>query len=192
VIVGVVLAAGAARRFGARKQLAPFRGRPLVEHAVAALAGADLDAVIVVLGADADAVERGADLRPARVVRCADAALGQSHSLRAGVAAAGRLGATAVVVVLGDQPLIAPGAVRRVVAAAAADPEADAVRATYGGVPGHPVLLRRSAFPAVATLEGDRGARDLLATLAVVVVAVACDGQGSPADVDTPDDLAAL
>jgi CTP:molybdopterin cytidylyltransferase MocA len=190
VIVGVVLAAGSARRFGAVKQLAPFRGRPLVEHAVGALAGAGLDAVLVVLGADADAVEREADLRPAQIVRCADAHSGQSHSLRAGVAAADRLGATAVVVVLGDQPLIAPAAVGQVVAAAAADPEADAARATYGGVPGHPVLLRRSAFPVVATLEGDRGARDLL--MSFNVVGVPCDGLGSPADVDTPDDLAAL
>jgi CTP:molybdopterin cytidylyltransferase MocA len=190
VIVGVVLAAGSARRFGAVKQLAPFRGRPLVEHAVAALAGAGLDAVLVVLGADADAVEREADLRPAQIVRCAQAPRGQSHSLRAGVDAAERLGAVGVVVVLADQPLIAPAAVRRVVAAAAAHPEADAARATYGGVPGHPVLLRRSTFPAVATLEGDRGARDLLA--ACSVIAVGCDGLGSPADVDTPDDLAAL
>ena len=190
MIVGVVLAAGSARRFGAVKQLAPFRGRPLVEHAVGALASAGLDAVLVVLGAEADAVERAADLGPARVVRCADAHRGQSHSLRAGVAAADRLGAAAVVIVLGDQPLIAPEAVRAVVAAAGAEPDADAVRATYAGVPGHPVLLRRSTFPAVATLEGDRGARDLLASLPVV--AVACDRLGSPADVDTPDDLAAL
>jgi CTP:molybdopterin cytidylyltransferase MocA len=190
VIVGVVLAAGSARRFGAVKQVAPFRGRPLVEHAIGALDGAGLDAVLVVLGADAEVVKRAADLRPAQIVRCADAHRGQSHSLRAGVDAADRLGAMAVVVVLGDQPLIAPPAVRQVVAAAAAEPEADAARATYDGVPGHPVLLRRSTFPAVATLAGDRGARDLLAS--VHVIGVACDGLGSPADVDTPDDLAAL
>jgi CTP:molybdopterin cytidylyltransferase MocA len=190
VIVGVVLAAGSGSRFGAVKQLAPFRGRPLVEHAVAALADGGLDAVLVVLGADAAAIEQQADLRPANVIRCADAHQGQSRSLRAGVAAAERLGAAAVVVLLGDQPLVAPAAVERVVAAAAADPHADAVRATYGGVPAHPVLLRRSTFPAVARLQGDTGARELFAEFDVVLVA--CDGHGSPADVDTPGDLAAL
>jgi CTP:molybdopterin cytidylyltransferase MocA len=188
VIAGLVLAAGSGRRFGGAKQLAPFRGRPLIEHAVAALGGAELDDVLVVLGAHADAVEREADLPPARVVRCADWHAGQSRSLRAGVAAAQDLGAEAVVVVLGDQPLIAPAAVRRVVAARG--PQLDAVRATYAGVAGHPTLLERSAFAAVARLEGDQGARDLLASLRVGLVA--CDGLGSPADVDTPDDLARL
>ena len=188
MIVGLVLAAGSGQRFGGPKQLAPFRGRPLVEHAVAALAGGGLDAVLVVLGAHADAIEDGADLRPADVVRSADWHEGQSRSLRAGVAAAERLGATAVVVVLGDQPLIDPAAVRRVVAAGDAD--VDAARATYDRVPGHPTLLQRATFPAVAKLEGDAGARDLLRSLRVRLVA--CDGLGSPADVDTPDDLAGL
>jgi CTP:molybdopterin cytidylyltransferase MocA len=190
VIVGVVLAAGSASRFGATKQLAPFRGRPLVEHAIATLTGGGVDALLVVLGADADAIERHADLRPADVVRCADAHLGQSRTLRAGVAAADRLGAEAVVVVLGDQPLIAPGAVQCVIATATADPHADVVRATYGGAPAHPVLLRRATFPAVAQLDGDAGARELFATVRVLLVP--CDGHGSPADVDTPEDLAAL
>ena len=190
MIVGVVLAAGSGSRFGATKQLAPFRGRPLIEHAIATLAGGGLDAVLVVLGADGEAIEQNADLRSAQVVRCAEAHLGQSRSLRAGVAAAERLGAQAVVVVLGDQPLIEPGAVRRVVATAEADPRPDVVRATFDGIPAHPVLLRCATFPAVARLDGDAGARELFATLQVRLVP--CDGLGSPADVDTPEDLAAL
>jgi len=188
-VLGLVLAAGAATRFGSVKQLAPFRGRPLIEHPVAALQAAGLDAVVVVLGAAADAIAAGADLGDGAVVRCDDWATGQSAALRAGVAAARERGAEAVVVALGDQPLLAPAAVERVVAAWRAG-GAHAVRATYGGTPGHPTLLAASTFAAIAQLRGDAGARAALDGLAVV--AVACDGLGSAADVDTPDDLRRL
>src|SRR5918997_1615678 len=57
---GLVLAAGAARRFGGPKQLAELDGRPLLEHALAALSG--LDRIVVVLGARADEIRAGADL----------------------------------------------------------------------------------------------------------------------------------
>lgn len=187
-IAGVVLAAGAGSRFGAVKPLAPFRGRPLLEHPTAALLAAGLAPVLVVLGAHAAAVRDAAALGAARIVDCPHWAEGQSASLRAGVAAAAAAGADGVVVVLGDQPLIAPEAVRRVVAAAG--PDVDAVRASYDGRPGHPTLVMASMFDAVADLTGDRGARDLFGGARVRTVA--CDGLGSAADADTPEALAAL
>jgi molybdenum cofactor cytidylyltransferase len=192
-VAGVVLAAGAGARFDARgggvKPLAPFRGRPLVEHALAALAGPDVAGRFVVLGAQADAVAAGADLGDAQVVRCPDWAEGLSASLRAGVAAAASAGFDAVVIVLGDQPLLSAAAVARIVAARK-PAELDAVRAGYDGVPAHPTLLEASAFGAVAELRGDAGARQALAALRVAQIA--CDGLGRPDDVDTPADLARL
>jgi CTP:molybdopterin cytidylyltransferase MocA len=65
-----------------------------------------------------------------------------------------------------------------------------AVRATYGGVPGHPVLLERTLLARVGELHGDAGARDLLH--GVPLREVACDGLGSPDDIDTPEALAGL
>jgi CTP:molybdopterin cytidylyltransferase MocA len=67
-----------------------------------------------------------------------------------------------------------------------------AVRATYGGVPGHPVLLERTLLDRVRKLRGggDVGARDLLH--GVPLREVACDGLGSPDDIDTPEALAGL
>jgi molybdenum cofactor cytidylyltransferase len=192
MVAGLVLAAGAGTRFAAPgpgpKQLAPFRGRPLIEHPIAALAHAGLDPVLVVLGAHAAAIEAGVALAPAHVVPCPDWADGQSRALRAGVAAAAARRAGAVVIALGDQPLLDPAAVRAVVAARG--PGADAVRATYDGTPGHPTLLEAALFGAVAELEGDAGARDLLRRAAVRHVA--CDGLGAPDDVDTAADLARL
>jgi CTP:molybdopterin cytidylyltransferase MocA len=185
VIAGVVLAAGAGRRFGARKQLADLHGRPLLEHALRAMAAAPVDRVLVVLGADAEEVSHRVDMNGAETVVCDGWETGISASLRAGFDAAG--GAGAVAIVLGDQPLISAQAVARVVAARG---DAAAVRATYGGVPGHPIVLERELFARARELRGDTGARAVLA--GVSVREVACDGLGSPADVDTPDQLARL
>ena len=110
-----------------------------------------------------------------------------SASLRCGIAAAEARGADAVVVVLGDQPLLSGAAVAKVLEER--DPEtAIAARATYDGVPGHPTLIESTMFTAIAELRGDTGARELLRGAAFVI----CDGLGSPADADTPEMLALL
>jgi molybdenum cofactor cytidylyltransferase len=184
-IVGLVLAAGAGRRFGSPKQLAVFEGRPLLEHALLAMAGArTLDSVVVVLGAHADAVLAGVERHGASAVICADWEEGQAASLRTGVEAlAGR--AEAVVVTLGDQPSIDPRAIDRVVGAR--DGSSLAVRASYRQRPGHPVLMERALLERVGALRGDAGARGLLSGAAVKVVA--CDGLGSDLDIDTVEEL---
>lgn len=180
---GLVLAAGAGERFGGRKQVATLDGRPLLEHVLAAMADAPLDRVVVVLGAHADEVIERVPLHGAEAVVCLDWREGMSASLRAGVDALA--GCDAVVVVLGDQPRVSAEAVARI--ARARGGGALAVRATYAGVPGHPVLLEAPLLARVRELTGDRGARALLAE--VDVRDVACDGLGSPADVDTPAEL---
>lgn len=185
MIAGLVLAAGAGARFGGRKQLAELNGRPLLEHVLAAMAAAPLDRTCVVLGSDAGEVLDRVDLHGAEPVVSARWEDGQSASVRAGVAALA--GADAVVVALGDQPFLSPAAVERVVSART--PEADAVRATYGGVGGHPVVLERALLPRVAALSGDAGARSVLAQASVIDVP--CDGLGRPDDVDTREQLEA-
>jgi CTP:molybdopterin cytidylyltransferase MocA len=125
-------------------------------------------------------------LHDAKAVVCDEWASGMGASLRAGVSAL--QDCDAVAVVLGDQPRLSTDAVARVVSQRGADELA--VRATYGGVPGHPVLLERTLLARVGELHGDAGARDLLH--GVPIREVACDGLGSPDDVDTPEALAAL
>ena len=183
---GLVLAAGGSERFGAPKQLAELDGRPLLEHVLISMSKAPLDRVVVVLGSHADEVRKGVPLHGAEPVVCAGWREGLGASLRAGAAALE--GCDAIVIALGDQPRLSSDAVARVVAQRGNDEQA--VRATYNGVPGHPVLLERIVLDRVRTLRGDTGARDLLH--GVPLREVACDGLGSPADVDTPEALAAL
>jgi CTP:molybdopterin cytidylyltransferase MocA len=186
-IVSVVLAAGAGRRFGGRKQLAPLRGRPLLEHALAAAAAAPGEATVLVLGANAEEVEAGVELDGTEVVICRDWERGQGASLRAGLAALGpEVGAA--LVTLGDEPFLAAEASRRLVAARR--PGLTALRATYSGRPGHPVLIERALFaPLISSLPAAKPA-DLLREAGIE--AVECGDLGDPADVDTPEQLAAL
>jgi molybdenum cofactor cytidylyltransferase len=173
---GLILAAGAARRFGGPKQLALLDGRPLVEHALAALSG--LERVVVVLGARADEILAGADLGCAEVVVCPDWAQGMSASLRRGLDALAETGE--VVITLGDQPFITAAVVARVRAV-----PGPAARAVYHGAPGHPVVVRRPLLARAGELRGDAGFRDLLQGAAEVE----CADLADPHDVDTREDL---
>jgi molybdenum cofactor cytidylyltransferase len=184
---GLVLAAGEGTRFaGGAKQLARLGGRPLVEHALAAVAA--LTPRVVVLGHAAREILAAVDLQGAEPVICESWREGQAASLRCGLAALGDV--DAAVVVLGDQPRITAAAVAAIVAAATADPGADALRGAYGGRPGHPVLLGRALLARAGELRGDVGFRDLLAQAHVRDVELG--GLADPADVDTREELARL
>lgn len=186
-VAGLVLAAGAARRFGSPKQLALLGGRPLLEHALATITAAGLDRVVVVLGSHADQVLAGVDLQGAEAVRSERWSEGQAASLACGLEYLTGGRTDAVVVALGDQPGLSPAAIARVLAARG---QAPAVRATYAGAPGHPVVIEAALFPALRAVTGEAGAREVLR--AAGVRAVACDDLGGGADVDTPAQLAAL
>lgn len=180
----VVLAAGAGRRFGGVKQLARVGERTLLEHALALAAPYD---PLLVLGAHADEIAAATALDGVQVVRCADWAEGQAASLRAGVAALGD--GDAALVLLGDQPGLTPAVVTGTVERRDAA-RCDAVRPTFDGRPGHPVLLERSLLDRVPGLRGDVGARELLDGARVRTWAA--EGLADPRDVDTPADAVAL
>jgi CTP:molybdopterin cytidylyltransferase MocA len=166
VIAAVVLAAGAATRFGAPKQ------RLLLPRVLDRLAQSPVDEVVVVAGAYALEERDGA-----RIVDCPEWQRGPGASLRCGLAALSR-GVEAAVVCLADGPDLAPQAVRRVLTAWRAGAGA-VVAASYKGARGHPVVLGRAAWDGVP----DEGMRALPATL------VPCDDLGGPGDVDTQAEL---
>jgi molybdenum cofactor cytidylyltransferase len=185
-IGGLVLAAGAGTRFGGRKQLAELEGRPLLEHALRAMTAAPVGRVVVVLGALVEEVTTTVDLHGAEPCPCERWDEGQAASLACGLAELADC--EAVVVTLGDQPRMSPDAIRRVINARGGG--AAAVRATYRGAPGHPVLLERDLFESFRDVTGDHGARNLL--LSVQVREVPCEDLGGGEDVDTPAELDAL
>jgi CTP:molybdopterin cytidylyltransferase MocA len=186
VIGGLVLAAGAGTRFGQPKQLAELDGLPLLEHSIVSMTAAPIGRVVVVVGASADQVMARVDPHGAEFRVCERWDEGQSASLACGLAALSEC--EAAVIALGDQPRLSTEAVGRVIGARAKG--IDAVRATYGETPGHPVLLEHSLFARMRDVTGDHGARNLL--LSVPTREVPCDDLGGGDDVDTPAQLDAL
>lgn len=190
MISGVVLAGGMSSRLGQPKQLLEWGGRPVLQHVLDVAARAGLDEVILVLGHAAAAVSSAVRLPPTgRIVLNPEFATGQSSSLKAGLRAASAQ-AQAAVVLLGDQPRIGADAIRAIVEAYR-QTGALVVQARYRGVPGHPVLLDRGVWAEVEAVEGDRGARDLLASHPEWMHRVDFETE-LPADIDTWEDYERL
>lgn len=153
-LAAIVLAAGAGRRFGGGKMSAPFKGEPLVRHAIRAARAAPVERVIVVGPPELDLGDwPGAP----EVIALAIDSDALSTSLKAGIAAAE--GMDGAFVLLGDMPLI-PHDVADRLAAILGDHFAAVPR--HAGKSGHPVLFSARAFPELARLEGDTGAGSLL------------------------------
>ena len=189
-VAALVLAAGRGSRFGgdAPKPLARLGRRSLLGHAVAAPSASGLRPVVVVVGYRGEEVAAAAGTL-AEIVENPDWEEGMATSLRAGLSALlPDPTVSAVAVALADQPRVGAEAYRRLVAAHRGG--AELAVATYDGERGHPVLIGRSHWAEAMKLTGDEGARSLLASHPVEMVA--CDGTGQAADVDTPDDLTAL
>ncbi|CAN5553785.1 NTP transferase domain-containing protein [soil metagenome] len=152
-VTAVLLAAGRSTRFGGDKLSAPFRGRPLGAHAAAMLAAIPFAAHLAVTGPSAvDLAGLGFDCRDVPP----DAPM--SASLKLGVAAAAETACDACLIMLADMPLVPAAHIHALLAA-----HDGLMTATLSqGARMVPALIARAAFPLVATLSGDQGARGLL------------------------------
>ncbi len=178
----VLLAAGRSRRFGGGdKLMAPYLGRPLGMHVVVALEAVPFCARVAVVG------DTALDLAPCgyRMVHNDDAAAGLGRSLRLGVEAACSGGAEAVLIALADMPRVTATHVYRLLDRAEGP---EAIVASSDGVdPRPPVLFGCGHFATLLRGRGEMDARELVKHGHHVVTSPA-----ELADIDTPEDLAAL
>jgi CTP:molybdopterin cytidylyltransferase MocA len=178
-VAGLILAAGASTRFGAPKQLVRMGERTMLEAVVGIAQAAGLEPVLVVVPPRMAVPPRAVPVLNDRPE------LGLSHSLRSGIAAV-PAEVDAVAILLGDQPGLDPQVVRGILAARGDQPM---VATAANGLVGPPVLLERRRFDLVETLSGDIGLREVIRADADVRL---IEVDAHPADVDTPEDLAAL
>ena len=184
--VGILLAGGAATRFGSDKLLHPLPGGTPIALASFRNLHAALPRVVAVVRPGADVLARLLQEGGAEVTVCERADDGMGTTLAHAVRAA--RGADGWVVALADMPFIRPDTIRRVAARLAAG--ASLVAPRYAGERGHPVGFAARFGPALAALTGDAGARSLVAAERGALELLDCDDPGVVRDIDTPADLA--
>ncbi len=171
---------------GDLKQLLPIDGQPMVRRTTERVCAAGLAQVVVVVGAQAEAVEEALVDLPVDVVVNEAWAAGMSTSLRAGLDA---LGAEieAVLIVLADQPALTPGLLQTI-ADGHRRSGAPIVAPVYQGRRGNPVLFDRVLFSELRAVEGDRGGRQVLARHEDEIEWLAVQDPAVVLDVDTRQD----
>lgn len=184
----IVLAAGAATRFGSAKQLVRIGDRPLLSLIAGRAAEVVGHALIVVLGARAAELTPLLKHSPGSVVINRDWREGLASSIRAGIV---RLppSCTGVMLVLADQACVTAEDLRRLAGAWRRNPLGVA-GALYGGTVGVPAIFPQHLFGELSQLRGDSGARALLKRHADRLVKVPM--ASAAFDLDTPDDLLEL
>ncbi|SFI92058.1 molybdenum cofactor cytidylyltransferase [Pseudomonas guineae] len=183
--IGLVLAAGYGQRFGSDKRLAKLADGNSLLATILLRAQEAFSDVRVVLKAEDDA--QALAIPPGvQLVRAAHAKQGMGSSLAAGIQSLAHSQATAVAVLLGDMPWISVATLRQLRAQAHAE---HIVVAYCEGQRGHPVLFGRRFWPELMQLQGDNGAKGLIATHAQQVIEVTLADSGILQDVDKPADL---
>jgi CTP:molybdopterin cytidylyltransferase MocA len=181
-VVAVLLAAGGATRFGSPKQLAMFRGEPLLLRAIRNAQECGVTNVVVVLGAHASLIEPAlGPLGAVTVVLNHDWPTGMASSVRAGLAIVDVNSTDAVLLLAVDQPLVGTHELASLMNAFASG--SDIVAAEYNGVIGVPALIATHHLPDMTQLmSGDRGAAAWLRSQGELVTRVPMDVAASDAD----------
>ena len=188
-ISGLILGAGASQRLGPPKQLLPFHGTTMLGWVVLqAEHAAGLDELVVVLGRAANEVRERVDFGAARVVENPVFGEGCASSYRAGLAAVNPE-SDAIMIILGDQPGIAPEIIDRLAAEWRKD--APVALCSYQGRKGHPMIFARSMFDQLESLHGDKAAWKLVDANSELVQEVHFN-LPFPDDINTPADVERL
>ena len=191
-VAAIVLAAGRSTRMGgANKLLADIGGKPMVRRVVEAALASRARPILVVTGHQADGVQAALAGLDVTFVDNPDYAAGLSSSLKAGIGAVPG-DCDGALVVLGDMPQLAGAHLDRLIAAFAAEPVATIVLPTHAGRRGNPVLWPSDRFAEMLHLDGDAGAKRLLAVHADRVCELDLGTDAIFADIDTPAALAEL
>ena len=186
-VTGVVLAAGGSRRLGTPKQLLPLGDTTLLGATLAMARSCAFDQLIVTLGGVADEIRKAVPLDGVDIVIAEDPGSGCSSSLRTALQWVDQR-ADGIVLMLGDQPGVAPSTVMKLIASGRGAPIAVC---EYSNGLGHPFWLSRKIFRELEELHGDKGVWRLMESDRFDVRRIAVDDV-VPLDVDTWDDYKRL
>jgi molybdenum cofactor cytidylyltransferase len=186
MINAIVLAAGESKRMGKPKPLLRFNDKTFLEQVVSVLKLSDVDRITVVLGAEAETIERSVDLPGINIVINKDSARGQLSSLIAAIKQTPE-DTDAILVCLVDAPFITKGVVNRIIDKFR-ETNSSIVVPVFNKERGHPTLFSKSLFDELLTAPEDQGARAVIYSNAEKVLEVETSENGILIGIDTPDD----
>ena len=191
-IPAIILAAGASRRLGQPKQLVAFGNEALLERAMRLTREAGTAPVLVVLGANFAPICASVPFGGAIPVMNEKWEQGLSTSIHAGLteAAVRAPEASGVLLLPCDLPRLTASHLQQMLKAFERHVQTAIVASSYAGIRGVPAIFPRIAFPALFTLEGDKGARPVIERPPCAVIALPFPG--GDVDIDVPADLARL
>lgn len=188
MISAILLAAGESKRMGRPKQLLEWRGKTLLQHSLESLINSAADEIILVLGHEADRINRTLPALPIKIAINPDYKQGMASSLRQGLLAMDPR-SEAFLVVLADQPGIGPEIINTVIRTfQQADPKRGIVRPVYQGSRGHPVLIGVQYLKEALQLQGDLGARRILMNHPGDILEIDVAQDAVLKDIDTPEE----
>lgn len=187
-IAAVVLAAGTSSRMGSNKLLADMGGRPLIARTVQNILASRANKVFVVTGHQAEEVRAALQIEDVEFIHNREFASGLASSVRVGVAAAKDF--DAVLICLGDMPLVPPQILDKMMETCDLTEGRDLVVPIHKGKLGNPVLWGSRYFAELGALQGDRGARELIGKYRERVCEVEVGDGAVVLDADTPEALA--
>ena len=190
-VAALVLAAGTSSRMGSNKLLADVNGVPMIAQTVKRISASAVASVTVVTGHQADEINEALHDLKIRTLHNPNFADGLATSLRVGVAAL-QESCDAILVCLGDMPLIEPRDIDRMIAAFNPTEQRSIVVPVHERRFGNPILWGAEHFAALLACEGDRGARGLLENLKDEAVEIPIENPGVVLDADTPEALAII
>jgi len=186
MLSAILLAAGESKRMGALKQLMPLGKSTLLEQAIDNLLNSSVDETIVVVGHKAEEITRAIASRPVKIVLNPDYQHGMSTSIIAGLKKVDPK-SQAVMLSLGDQPLVESGTINQLIDAFNSHKKGIAVP-THRGKRGNPVIFAIKYKAELLKLKGDIGGREIIKNHPDDVLEVAVDSESVISDIDTRDD----
>ncbi|MBU4582245.1 MAG: molybdenum cofactor cytidylyltransferase [Proteobacteria bacterium] len=187
MISAILLAAGESKRMGRPKQMLAWQGKTLLRQVLENLIRSDAGEIILVLGHEAEAISKSLTESQIKIVINPDYKQGMASSLRHGLLAMDPE-SEAFLVLLADQPDIGPEIMNRMIREfKQANPRRGIVRPVYRGLRGHPVLIGVQYLQEALQLQGDVGARQILANHPEDILEIEVNQDGILKDIDTPE-----
>ena len=185
-----MLAAGMSRRMGTPKQLLRLGGKTILERTLENVRASNVSQIVLVLGHEAESVEKEISTDGIEVVRNPEYEQGMGTSLRMGLAALGA-DAKAALIVLADQPFVRAETLNQLIACHQKQ-KPQIVIPAFNGFRGNPVLLDRSVFAELQGLTGDVGCRAIFGNHTENIHKLAVDDIGILLDIDSQEEYQKL